>query len=122
TSDCQSAHGVAFWHIESSPGLNGTSRGVGTAVWDGFGPGARFVRASRCNGEMDHTATPEAADGRSPFRVELVCLGNICRSPMADVVLRARLERLGLDDRVRVTSSGIGPWHVGEPMRPQASE
>ncbi len=50
------------------------------------------------------------------YRVCLVCLGNICRSPMAEVVLRDELERAGLADRVEVDSAGTGDWHVGEPM------
>jgi len=57
----------------------------------------------------------------SPYRVTLVCLGNICRSPMAHVVLEQRLADAGLDDRVVVTSSGTGSWHTGEPMDPRAA-
>ena len=49
-----------------------------------------------------------------------VCLGNICRSPMAEVVLRAQLAAAGLQDRVIVDSAGTGDWHVGEPMNPPA--
>ncbi len=49
-----------------------------------------------------------------------VCSGNICRSPVAALVLREHLRREGLADRVRVTSAGIGPWHVGEPADPRA--
>ncbi len=56
-----------------------------------------------------------------PFRIALVCLGNICRSPMAQVVLEDRLERAGLDDRVQVASAGTGGWHVGDPMDPRAA-
>jgi protein-tyrosine phosphatase len=56
-----------------------------------------------------------------PYRVTLVCLGNICRSPMAHVVLEHRLAEAGLDDRVTVTSSGTGSWHTGEPMDPRAA-
>lgn len=54
-------------------------------------------------------------------RIALVCLGNICRSPMADVVLNAKLADAGLGDRVEVTSSGTGDWHVGEPMDVRAA-
>lgn len=53
-------------------------------------------------------------------RVCLVCLGNICRSPMAATVLRHRLENAGLDGQVRVESAGIGGWHVGDPADPRA--
>jgi protein-tyrosine phosphatase len=41
-------------------------------------------------------------------------LGNICRSPMAEFVLRAQLEKAGLDGQVEVDSAGTGTWHVGE--------
>ena len=41
-----------------------------------------------------------------------VCLGNICRSPLAEAAFRAEAERLGLD--VRIDSAGTGDWHVGE--------
>ncbi len=50
------------------------------------------------------------------YAVALVCLGNICRSPTAHVVLEQRLAEAGLDDRVVVHSSGTGDWHVGDPM------
>lgn len=44
-----------------------------------------------------------------------VCLGNICRSPMAEAVMRDLLEREGLSDRIAVDSAGTGDWHVGHP-------
>lgn len=55
------------------------------------------------------------------YRIALVCLGNICRSPMAHVVLESRLADAGLDDRVEVASSGTGGWHVGDPMDQRAA-
>ena len=55
------------------------------------------------------------------YRVALVCLGNICRSPIAHVVLEERLARAGLDQRVEVVSSGTGGWHDGEPMDRRAA-
>lgn len=55
------------------------------------------------------------------YRVALICLGNICRSPMADVVLEARLRSAGLDQAVEVVSAGTGDWHVGEPMDERAA-
>ncbi|GAB3792690.1 low molecular weight protein-tyrosine-phosphatase [Nocardioides ungokensis] len=57
----------------------------------------------------------------SRYAVALVCLGNICRSPMADVVLSARVEEAGLADRVSIASSGTGDWHVGQPMDRRAA-
>ena len=53
-------------------------------------------------------------------RVCLVCMGNICRSPMAEVVLRHVLHTHGLGDRVVVDSAGTGGWHAGMPMDERA--
>jgi protein-tyrosine phosphatase len=47
-----------------------------------------------------------------PYRVTFVCTGNICRSPMAEHILRRHAEDEGLD--VVVDSSGTGGWHVGD--------
>jgi protein-tyrosine phosphatase len=55
------------------------------------------------------------------YSIAVVCLGNICRSPMAQVVLTAALEEAGLDDRVEVVSAGTGDWHVGSPMDRRAA-
>ena len=59
--------------------------------------------------------------GSGPYRIALVCLGNICRSPMAHVVLAAKLAEAGLGDDVALTSAGTGDWHVGGPMDPRAA-
>lgn len=66
---------------------------------------------------------PTLPPPRTPgsYRIALVCLGNICRSPMAHVVLESRLADAGLDGRVEVASSGTGGWHVGNPMDPRAA-
>jgi low molecular weight protein-tyrosine phosphatase len=56
----------------------------------------------------------------TPARVLLVCLGNICRSPMAEGMLRARIEASALAGRVVVDSAGTGAWHVGRPPDPRA--
>ena len=54
------------------------------------------------------------------MHVEIVCTGNICRSPIGEVVLRAKLAEAGIED-VLVSSSGTGGWHVGDPMDPRAA-
>jgi protein-tyrosine phosphatase len=54
-------------------------------------------------------------------QIAIVCLGNICRSPMAQVVVEKRLAEAGLDDRVTVVSAGTGGWHTGEPMDRRAA-
>lgn len=48
-------------------------------------------------------------------RVEFVCLGNICRSPVAEGVFRALVVQAGLEDAFEISSAGTGRWHVGEP-------
>ena len=49
------------------------------------------------------------------LRVCFVCLGNICRSPLAEAVLREKARARGVDDRLVIASRGIGAWHVGDP-------
>ncbi len=56
----------------------------------------------------------------APTRVLFVCLGNICRSPTAEVVFRDIAARSGLLPAVDVDSCGTGSWHVGEPPDPRA--
>lgn len=56
----------------------------------------------------------------SRIRVLAVCLGNICRSPTAEAVLRHKLAVAGLDGHVEVDSAGTGGWHVGEPPDPRS--
>jgi protein-tyrosine phosphatase len=63
---------------------------------------------------------PLPLDSAGPYRVCLVCLGNICRSPMAEVVLRAQLAVAGLAGKVVVDSAGTAAWHVGQPMNSRA--
>ena len=54
------------------------------------------------------------------MRVLFVCLGNICRSPTAEGVMRALVREAGLDDGVEVDSAGTGAWHVGGAPDPRA--
>ena len=53
-----------------------------------------------------------ATDG--PYRVCFVCSGNICRSPMAEIVLRELADRAGIGHLLEVDSAGTGDWHIGE--------
>ena len=53
-------------------------------------------------------------------RVLMVCMGNICRSPMAEGVLRAKLQQAGLHTRVVVDSAGTHGYHSGEAPDPRA--
>lgn len=55
-----------------------------------------------------------------PLRLLVVCLGNICRSPMAEGVLRSRIQAAGLAPRIVVDSAGTGGWHVDNPPDPRS--
>ncbi|HEV7451528.1 MAG TPA: low molecular weight protein-tyrosine-phosphatase [Pseudonocardiaceae bacterium] len=56
------------------------------------------------------------------LHVCFVCTGNICRSPMAEIVFADALRRESLAHRVRVSSAGTGAWHVGDPADPRTAE
>ncbi|SEM84755.1 low molecular weight protein-tyrosine-phosphatase [Paenibacillus sp. OV219] len=49
------------------------------------------------------------------INVLFVCLGNICRSPMAEAVFRHQLKEKHLEDRITADSAGTGDWHLGKP-------
>lgn len=50
--------------------------------------------------------------------VLFVCLGNICRSPMAEAVFQKLVDEAGLSNQIQVDSSGTGDWHVGDKAHP----
>jgi len=49
-----------------------------------------------------------------PIAISFVCMGNICRSPTAETVMRHLVKEAGLDGKILVDSAGTGDWHVGE--------
>jgi len=53
--------------------------------------------------------------GEGKIRVLFVCLGNICRSPLAEGVFRSLVHEAGMQDRFLIRSAGTGGWHVGGP-------
>jgi protein-tyrosine phosphatase len=55
------------------------------------------------------------------MRILFVCLGNICRSPTAEGVMRHVIDREGLDGEIEVDSAGTGGWHVGSPPDERAT-
>jgi protein-tyrosine phosphatase len=62
-----------------------------------------------------------AARAPVPVRLLFVCLGNICRSPTAEGVMRTLVRDAGLQERIEVDSAGTGSWHVGEPPDARAT-
>ena len=52
------------------------------------------------------------------IHVTFVCLGNICRSPMAEAIFRHMVQQAGLDSQINASSCGTGSWHVGEQAHP----
>lgn len=64
---------------------------------------------------------PARRSADAPYRIAVVCLGNICRSPMAEVVLTEKIRRARLAEEAVVISAGTGDWHVGNPMDRRAA-
>jgi protein-tyrosine phosphatase len=58
----------------------------------------------------------------APVRVLFVCLGNICRSPLAEGVFRHLVREHALEEHFHIDSAGTGAWHVGEPPDPRSRE
>lgn len=48
------------------------------------------------------------------YKILFVCLGNICRSPAAEGVMKALVEKAGREDKFFIDSAGIGGWHIGQ--------
>jgi protein-tyrosine phosphatase len=65
-------------------------------------------------GDLGPRRSQQSTDRPGAYRIAFVCSGNICRSPMAEVIVRALAQEQGLDDVLVLESSGIGDWHVGE--------
>jgi protein-tyrosine phosphatase len=49
------------------------------------------------------------------MRLLFICVGNICRSPTAEAVMRRLVREAGLEDRIEIDSAGTGGWHAGDP-------
>lgn len=58
--------------------------------------------------------------GSTPLSVLFVCLGNICRSPLAEGVFLHLVRDEGLSERFEVDSAGTGSWHIGERPDPRS--
>jgi protein-tyrosine phosphatase len=84
---------------------------AGGGVEGGIGHAEAMVREISAAGTLPQPRNPQL-----PYRICLVCLGNICRSPMGEVLLREELRSAGLAGKVEVDSAGTGDWHLGEAM------
>lgn len=64
--------------------------------------------------------TPSAmTTSQEPVRILFVCMGNICRSPLAECVFRHQVEARGVAHRFMIDSAGTGGWHAGNPPDPR---
>lgn len=54
------------------------------------------------------------------IKILFVCLGNICRSPMAEFVMKQKVEQAGLSDQIQIDSAATSAWEVGNPVYPPA--
>ena len=55
------------------------------------------------------------------IKILFVCLGNICRSPTAEGVMRALVREAGLEGEIEIDSAGTGGWHAGSPPDPRST-
>ncbi len=86
--------------------------------------GARRAGQGAAHGELareEASRGQAGAPGRAPVRILFVCLGNICRSPTAEGVMRELVRTAGLQDSIELDSAGTGAWHVGHSPDPRAT-
>jgi protein-tyrosine phosphatase len=74
----------------------------------------RSAGAGALSGHFASLVRSASMSQSAPIRVCFVCLGNICRSPTAEGVMKHLVERAGLADRFFIDSAGTGAYHVGE--------
>jgi protein-tyrosine phosphatase len=72
------------------------------------------------NGTSHNMEWLSGKDTPMTIKVAMVCMGNICRSPMAEHVLRGKVQQAGLD--VTVVSGGTGGWHIGKDAHPRTQK
>src|SRR5215207_8351124 len=76
---------------------------------------------SASSGFIEVEGFPSCAILAPVVRLLFVCMGNICRSPTAEGVMRGLLREQGLEGAVEVDSAGTGGWHVGDPPDARAA-
>jgi protein-tyrosine phosphatase len=80
-----------------------------------------FARHFVTDGRLEMARGRKVTMPEPTLRIAMICTGNICRSPMAEVIMRHEIaEDPFLIDRVSVSSAGTANWHVGAPMDPRA--
>src|SRR5271157_6473662 len=73
-------------------------------------------------GDQGPSRAPGTAGGSGATRILFVCLGNICRSPTAEGVMRSLVAREGMEGQVVLDSAGTGAWHMGSAPDARARE
>jgi len=75
------------------------------------------IRAHNWRRTYSGLESNRVSTSNEPNRINVlfVCMGNICRSPMAEAVFRDLVKKEGMADRFEIASAGTGDWHVGEP-------
>lgn len=64
----------------------------------------------------------EDTDSTIAYQVCYVCTGNICRSPMGEVILKDLAQQRGLGDVLKISSAGTGDWHIGHSADPRTQD
>ncbi len=77
------------------------------------------MSARRSRGHNGRMTFARPTDEPAVFRICFVCTGNICRSPMAEAIMRSIVTAKGYAASVSVTSAATGDWHVGEHADPR---
>lgn len=84
------------------------------------GPPATAIR-SRLTCPVSKAPSNRLGCMQAPYRITTVCTGNICRSPMAEFMLRNAFEDEGLNDQVEVDSAATSRWEIGSPIDRRAA-
>lgn len=101
-----------LWQRGDAVGWRFSAWGAGMTVKLGI----KQAKELRFRQRHMHRFAAEAA----PYQIQVVCLGNICRSPMAEAILQQKFDDAGLRSTVQVTSSGTSRFNAGKDMDPRA--
>ena len=72
------------------------------------------LQVIQCSGMSLHLLRDSMTEVTDIVKVLFLCLGNICRSPMAEAVFRQMVKERGLEEQIEIDSAGLGGWHIGE--------